>query len=386
MTHPNYACPSLLELEELKLGLTADDELERHLADCLRCQTLLAVIGDPPNPQRFDALPVELPTPGPRRTAPDGVGMRTGALWRAVSEAQADFAWVVAIIGRSPDNPDTLLVVPVSGASQLATDKDLLLDAEVLGYPAFLDMTNLGSVLRDQLREPVTVLGRPQAEAMVALYRHLLAGAPAPTGVALGLAAQDEADPRLLEQAARADALQQLWRPAHLLVQDEDESVTAAVAAAAPKPTPEPAAATALLSWLLTARLEGAEAEWDRAALLEASRADGANLDGFLSDRLQLTDKGDVGDLARVLFVLEVPWAQAEPAVRGSLRRSAGGERRAHGSDERMAARSRRGVDEQQTAKDLYADRSQVDESAAARRGEISRYLSELQRALEDLA
>ena len=260
------------------------------------------------------------------------------------------------------------------------------MDAELLGYPTFLDMTNLGSVLRVQLLEPVAALARPEAEAMVALYRHQLTGAPAPDGVTVGLAAQDEADPRLLEQAARGDALQALWRPANLMVDDDDKSKAVSVEVSSPSPPAlEPAAVTVLLSAVLTERLEGAEAAWDRATLLEASGTHGAHLDGFLGDRLQLTDRGDLGDLARVLHTLEVPWEQAEPAVRESLHRSAGGERRAFGADVRMAARSRRGADEQQTAKDLYADRSQVDESQAARSREISSYLSDLQQALEEL-
>ncbi len=386
MIDPNYDCPSLLELEEVRLGLQADEELEHHLADCARCRTLLAVIGDPPELDAASTASLKAPMRGARRHAHDDVGVRTGALWRAVPDADADFAWVVAIIGRSPDNRDALLVAPVAGMPQLATDNDLLLDAELLGYPTFLDMANLGSVLREQLLEPVAALARPQAEAMVALYRHLLTGAPAPDGVTLGLAAQDEADPRLLEQAARGDALQALWSPAHLIVDDENESKATSVEVSAPSPQAlEPALATVLLSVVLTERLEGAEAAWDRATLLEASGARGDHLDGFLGDRLQLTDKGDLGDLARVLHTLEVPWEQAEPAVRGSLHRSAGGERRAHGADVRMAARSRRGADEQQTARDLYADRSQIDESQAARGRGISSYLSDLQQALEEL-
>ena len=389
--NPYYACPSLLELEELQLGLRrADEEIERHLAGCPRCQALLATLGASPrtdDPDAVPAVPEAAPAQSARRAVPEGAGVRTGALWRAAARASADFAWVVAIIGRNPDNPDALLVAPVASEPQLATEKDLLLEPELLGYPAFLDMTNLGSVLREQLLEPVASLERQAAETMVALYRHLLTGTPALTGVACGIAAESELDPRLLEQAERAEALQELWRPAHLLVSDDEvhELAEGAAAMAAEVPASAPEPTTVLLSAVLAEYLQGAGAEWDRSTLLEASGADGAHLDGFLADRLDLTDKGDVADLSRVLHVLEISWSRAEPAVRGSLERSEGGARQAHGPDVRMAARSRRGADEQQTARDLYADRSHVDESAVARKREITSYLAELERALEDV-
>lgn len=389
--NPYYACPSLLELEELQLGLQRpDEEIERHVPSCRRCRALLATIGESPRTEDLEevrAAPEAAKAQSARRAVPDSVGVRTGALWRAAAGADADFAWVVAIIGRNPDHPDALLVAPVASEPQLATDKDMLLEPALLGYPAFLDMTNLGSVLREQLLEPIARLDRQTAEAMVALYRHLLAGEPAPTGVVCGIAAESELDPRLLEQATRAEALQDLWRPAHLLVTDDEVQELAEGAAAvvveAAAPAQEPK--MELLSAVLAEHLQGAGAEWDRATLLEASGADGAHLDGFLADRPDLTDKGDVADLGRVLHVLDIPWSRAQPAVRGSLERSGGGARQAHGPDVRMAARSRRGADEQQTARDLYADRSRVDESATARGREITSYLAELERALEDL-
>src|SRR3954462_5106150 len=130
MSDSYYACPSLLELEELQLGLhSAGEELERHLADCRRCQALLAAIGTTAGTDKPGSVPApgeRAPEYAARRTAPEGVGVRTGALWRAAAGADADFAWLVAIIGRSPDNPDALLVAPVTAVPQLATEKDLL--------------------------------------------------------------------------------------------------------------------------------------------------------------------------------------------------------------------------------------------------------------------
>lgn len=157
--NPYYACASLLELEELHLGLQRpDEEIERHVASCRRCRALLATIGESPRTEDLEevrAAPEAAKAQSARRAVPDDVGVRTGALWRAAAGADADFAWVVAIIGRNPDNPDALLVAPVASEPQLGTEKDLLLEPALLGYPAFLDMTNLGSVLREQLLKPL---------------------------------------------------------------------------------------------------------------------------------------------------------------------------------------------------------------------------------------
>lgn len=394
-------CLSLLELLELRDG-APNASAERHLAGCRRCQALLHTLPADISPALSELVPVA-PAPEPTATVrpvqADG-RVRTGALWRAVAEADAGFAWVVAVIGRSPDSEDCLVVAPVVPQPELATDRDLLLTSAALGYPAFVDITNLGTVLRDQLLDQVGQLDRPAAEAMVALYRHVLSGSPAPPDAPRGLLALDEADPRLLEQAARAEALRELWQPAHSLVRDLDEraggevraeegrvhskAVVSADAGAA-MPDTSKAAGGAPVSVLLRARLEGPDADWDRNSLLERSGVTGGHLDSFLRDQLDLTDKRDVQDLARVAHVLGLDSADVESAVVVSLQRSTGGTRQAHGPTVPMAARSRAGADSEQTARDLFADRTSVDDSEQARTREIQTYLAELRRELEEL-
>jgi hypothetical protein len=398
--NPDLYCLSLLELLELRDG-AGTASAQRHLEDCPRCQALLRTLP----PDLSSALSELVPAaPAPEATATvrpiqaDG-GVRTGALWRAVPEPGADFAWVVVIIGRSPDSDDCLVVAPVVPHPELATDRDLLVRSDVLGYPAFIDITNLGILLRDQLLDQVGQLHRPEAEVMIDLYRHVLHGAPAPQAAARGLPALDEADPRLLEQAARAEAVRDLWRPAHSLVQDVGERGGDEVRGREGEPRPErvPAGAAAAISdmpeaadrpgvsLLLRPRLQGPDADWDRNALLEQSGAAGAHLDGFLRDQLDLTDKRDVADLARVAQALGVDWPELESAVVVSLQRSPGGTRQAQGPALRMAARSRAGADPARTARDLFADRTRVDDSEQAREKEIQAYLTELRRELEDL-
>lgn len=378
--NPDLNCLSLMELLELRDG--ADEQAVRdHLNGCTRCRALLAAL-----PAELDLAARAASGAAPhaavtRPAAPAEI--RTGSLWRAGPDAGSDFAWVVAVIGRSLEADDRLLVAPVAGTSALATDTDLLLDPAVLGYDAFVDLANLGTLLLSQLFEPVGRLERPLAQALVELYRHVLTGAPGPPAAPRGLPVLDEADPRLLEQAARGDALRALWRPALMLVDTEPDEDTAA--AAQPADAPVATAAQPVLAEVLTSYLEGPQAEWDRASLLEHSGVDGAHLTGFLSDHLDLTDKTDVQDLARVIHVLQLPWAQAEPVVAATLAATAGGSRSAEGRTLPMAARSRAGADQQATTRDLYADQSSVDASGQARAREIAVYLAELRRELDDL-
>jgi hypothetical protein len=193
----------------------------------------------------------------------------------------------------------------------------------------------------------------------------------------------EAADPRVLAAAGRGDALRALWRPADRQVEDADEdaeTTTQQAAEAVGEPSP-----VVKIDDVISARLTGADTEWDRSAVLEQSGADGALLDAFLAGRLDLTDKNDVNDLALVLHTLQVPWDEAKPAVIRTLGLSAGGARQAEGPSLPLAARSRPGSSDKDVTEQLYADQSSVDASAEARRGEIDLYIAQLRKALDDL-
>jgi hypothetical protein len=373
----NLDCLSLMELLEVRDG-TAEQHQAAHVDGCRRCRALLESL------PTVGELPQPLPPTGAqwteaiaRRPASGRVG--TGALWRAVPDAAAERAWLVAIIGRSPEAEDRLLVAPVFGDPELATDTDLLLDDAVLGYGAFVDVGNVGMLLRQQLRDPVGDLDRAAAEALVGLYRHVVTGAEAPSDVRRGLPSVDEADPRLLAQAERAETLRALWAATDRLVDD---------APGHEAPQREPVAAIAGVGGvgsLILACMSGVGAQWDRSSLLEASGAEGVYLDRFLDDRLDLTDRKDVPHLARVLHTLDLGWGEAAPAVHATLLISEGGAREATGSMLRMAARSRRGASRQEVERQLYAHQSRIETSEAKRKGQISAYLAELRTELDDL-
>jgi hypothetical protein len=385
---PEMECLSLMELLDLRAG-EDDREAREHLDGCPRCRALLAML-----PAEFE-LP-EMPVAAvnvrarPRPARPDRV--RTGQLWRARPAGERDWSWIVAVIGRAPDADDRLLVAPVVAAPEMATERDLILDEQPLGYGAFVDVPNLGTVLRAQLVEQVGDLARAQAEGLVSLYRWVLGTGAQPEGVRTGLAALGEEDPRLLAAEERGQELRALWRDVDAQVVDAPEgererSTEAAEIAGIARGRAEEALSEQAggLAEVLRPRFEGSTAEWDRAGLLERTGVDGARFDHFMRGRLDLTDKTDVHDLATVLHVLEVPWEEAEPAVAASLRASPGGRREAEGPAMPMAARSRPGMSEEEIARELYADQSGVDQSAEARRAEIVGYLAELRRALDEL-
>lgn len=372
-------CLSLMELMDLRQGV-GDADARAHLDACPRCRALLTML---PDELALPELAEELRQPvvaGQLRPATASVDVGTGALWRARGES-GDYTWVVVVIGRAPDADDRVLVAPVVGEPQLATDYDLLLDASVLGYQAFADVGNVGVVLREQLVERIAELAEPSACVLVDLYRAILGGGQPPASETVGIPVLHEADPRLLAADERRQALRSLWRRADRLVDAEDPAVTEGDDEQSPAGENTPVG----LATMLDDRLTGPEAEWDRATLLEESGADGARLDGFLGDHLDLTDKRDIGDLARVLHALEMPWEQIQPAVVTTLSRSAGGTRRAEGPTMPMAARAQPGVSDDEVTEALYADQSAVDRSAQARQAEITQYVAELRRALDDL-
>jgi hypothetical protein len=372
-------CLSLMELLDLSQDVGHVDALA-HLDGCHRCRALLAML-----PKGVTLPELASPPPPPagasmRRPVRD-VAIKTGTLWRAFG-ASDDFAWVVAVVGRAPGPGGSIVVAPVIGEPELATDHDLRVDSSLLGYEAFVDVGNTGVVLNEQLVEPLARLDGQSARLLADLFRSIVSDRDRPVSTLVGLRVIDPADPRLLAAHERREALRTFWRRADSLVDAEDDSGdTNEDEPASPAEDNESAGLAAVLSGFLY----GADAEWDRMTLLETSGADGLWLDCFLRDRLDLTDKRDVLDLARVLHALAIPWERAEPAVIGTLSRSPGGKRQAEGPSLPMAARAQPGVSEEDVTEALYADQSSIDSSNEARAHEIVRYLAELRHGLADL-
>jgi hypothetical protein len=116
-----------------------------------------------------------------------------------------------AIVRRLSD--DAVTVVPVSAAVHLATEWDLLLPRELLGYEAMATVWNFGRALPEQIAEVVAVLGERELHALDVLA-HATRTGEAPAGLSVGPPTLDDADPRLLHQDAEAELAHRFWQPA----------------------------------------------------------------------------------------------------------------------------------------------------------------------------
>lgn len=109
---------------------------------------------------------------------------------------------------------DTVTVVPVSHEINRATEWDLLLDADVLGYPAIAQAWNFGSVLAEQCREVFTVVDPEVYTGLQRLFAAAVAGEGVPANLPVGAPVLTADDPRLLSQDADAEVAHRFWEPA----------------------------------------------------------------------------------------------------------------------------------------------------------------------------
>lgn len=130
-------CPALTELSG---SLSAD--VRRHVAACLRCKALVRHLGSdgPLRPAETDARPVELRRP-PEVAPGDVCAVRMPGLYQRL---------LCVVLG---EDAGVVEVVPVGDETRFATDRDLLLDADVLGYETMAEAWHAGEILTDDVDE-----------------------------------------------------------------------------------------------------------------------------------------------------------------------------------------------------------------------------------------
>jgi hypothetical protein len=128
-----------------------------------------------------------------------------------VSATASDRLLPMVVLSR---DEESVTGVPVSPAVRYASEWDLQLSGEVLGYPAIAEVWNFGSILPEQCRELVGVVAPPVLDALQQLSRAALAGDPVPEGLPVGPPVLADADPRLVFQDAEAEAAHPFWEPA----------------------------------------------------------------------------------------------------------------------------------------------------------------------------
>lgn len=368
-------CLSLLEMMEFRAG-AGDPAGQNHLEECPRCSAVFAHLPEEIEEVEISTTPVQVPVSVRNEASPEGY--RIGQLWRATT-VNPEWTFPVALVGPSPESDENLLAVPLVPEHYAATENDLLLAEQDVGYEAFLDMQNLGTLRKAQLKDFLGRLSTEQSQALVSLYQSILFEESRPEGIPTGPPLLSDEDPRLLWADERRTEFMSLWRFVDADVLDQVEQPNAQVQIVGSSRE------VVGIGSLLRGYFDAHSDTWDRATILEESRIDSAHFEAITNEQLDLTDKTDVEPLARLIHLTEIPIDQVEAPVKATLHAGSGGKREATGETLPMAARSVPGTPKEKVTEALFGDQSQVNETDEAREVEIDQYWAELRRILEDL-
>lgn len=164
-------CPALAELSA---PLSA--EVRGHLAGCLRCKALVRHLGvdyDPYAAAEPDARLLELRRP---------LEIAAGDVC-AVTMAGLHERLLCVALG---EDAGVIEVVPVGDEPRFATDRDLLLGADVLGYETMAEAWHPGEILTDDVNEVLGRLDDKTYDLLVELVDAVEDAADTPTNVPTG--------------------------------------------------------------------------------------------------------------------------------------------------------------------------------------------------------
>lgn len=197
-------CPSFAEL--LAADADLSDELRAHIASCRRCQALKRHL----SPTEVESAVEPLEKESQRRELGPEPGL--GSVY-AVRGPRSDEYLLAALVDWDGEEA---VVVPLSDEVRNATDWDLLLEPELLGYRAMAEVWNHGTVLVEQLSEKIAELGE-RAAALEALYAAALDGDELATTLPVGPRILSEIDPRNTFQEQEGERAAVYWQPANQL-------------------------------------------------------------------------------------------------------------------------------------------------------------------------
>jgi len=197
------SCPPFTDL----CALDAATALREHLSDCPRCRAIVARVEASDAPVEFVAVP-------PASAA--GPPPRAGDVWTFWTPTSDEYV-VGAILEADPTE---LQIIPLLMETTWASEEDVVLSADILGYPALAPVWASDRVLAEQAAEPVDLLSEEHLTVLTAAYDAFSAGEPLPEPG--GPPVLDDQDPRVAAHAAIADDLRRLYEPwAMLQVADE---------------------------------------------------------------------------------------------------------------------------------------------------------------------
>ncbi len=189
-------CPALSDL----FAAPQAREVAEHVGGCPRCQALLASVEERVQPEEQTGDQARL------RSAPEPEPGTVVLV--AAPDSDEHLVAVVAKVGE-----DAVTVVPLSEQVELATDWDLLLEKDPVGYATMAEVWNYGSVLPEQLVEALATLDATVVAQVETMLRAAVSSAEVPQGLPLGVPVLDDADPRLLFQEDETERVHAFWEP-----------------------------------------------------------------------------------------------------------------------------------------------------------------------------
>jgi DNA-binding XRE family transcriptional regulator len=187
-------CPSITEL----CARDASTAFAPHLACCPRCRALLGRI-ESSDEEVGEIVQI---APGTRVSSPE-----PGVVW-TIWAPRAEEYLVAAILEA---NEEDMLILPLLSEGRWASEADVELDPDVLGYRAIAPVWASDRVLVEQAVEAVDKLSETCLESLSAAFDAFIAGEPLQASTGPGILSDE--DPRLHEQAAVADWLRSWYSP-----------------------------------------------------------------------------------------------------------------------------------------------------------------------------
>jgi hypothetical protein len=182
--------PSVYELTSSEV---LSPQLAAHVADCGYCQAIRAAWEADSHRDDDVALDVVVEVHWPHRAHADPDATPVPGAVHSVWGAEGG-QLLVAVVLEVDDRE--ALVLPVSDQLELAGDWDLLLDGDVLPFPAMVELWNHVRVLREQLLEQIGAVGDGLVDGLAQAFRGFMSGQPVPQGLRQGPPLVADADPR----------------------------------------------------------------------------------------------------------------------------------------------------------------------------------------------
>ena len=118
---------------------------------------------------------------------------------------------LVAVVAKVGE--DAVTIVPLSEQVELATDWDLLLEKDPVGYATMAEIWNYGSVLPEQLVEALATLDATVVTQVETMLRAAVSSAEVPQGLPLGSARARRRRPPALFQEDETERVHGFWEP-----------------------------------------------------------------------------------------------------------------------------------------------------------------------------